>query len=222
MPEDESRICFKNQAQSTCLKVIRLVSCLILFPISIPLALLGRVLYEKSKSRKLTLLAFNWAQNVLDDGSQKTIFCLKKPQVTDLNRPTGNLRPSHPIYGAARIIEPKDQLRQIPPLSGIDTAAFDGRLNQMVSAHGQGRLFKDREIIAKEKVVAELSVRNALGHCVIVNYTKHNKPIVLQQATRGCTAAVTAMIALDHGKEIDPIFLASRISELMRKCYEIC
>jgi hypothetical protein len=40
-------------------------------------------------------------------------------------------------------------------------------------------------------------------HPVFVAYTKYEKRILQQQAGRGCTAAATAMLIMDHGKKIN-------------------
>ena len=81
--------------------------------------------------------------------------------------------------------------RRIPPLSPIDT------LIRGAGAHGTATVFEDSEIKAIHGVVRHQSLG---GNGVIADFTKRGKAIIQQQATRGCTAAVTAMLIMDNGR----------------------
>lgn len=91
---------------------------------------------------------------------------------------------------------PAPQTRRIPPLSFVDTFRFDEGIK--ASVHGKGELFEDNEILEKEEVVRSNFLEN-----VEIFYTKYNKPILQQQATRGCTAAATGMLILDNNGKVN-------------------
>lgn len=79
-----------------------------------------------------------------------------------------------------------------PELSNISTEG----------AHGYGNSYSDKDILKVHKVTKSITVtdsQNTLKIC----YTKHNKPIIQQQATRGCTAAVTAMLIYEKRQSVD-------------------
>lgn len=92
----------------------------------------------------------------------------------------------------------REQQRRIPPVACIDTLVFKN--GKLVSEHGEGILFQDSDILEKEPIERFETLKSS---DVVVRYTKHNKPIIQQQATRGCTAAVTAMLIKEHGGEVD-------------------
>ncbi|MCX6990679.1 MAG: hypothetical protein NTX49_06435 [Chlamydiae bacterium] len=85
--------------------------------------------------------------------------------------------------------------RRYPPISYTDTIVY--RDGGVVSAHGKTSIFKDDEIRAIHGVVRHQSVG---GSDVVADFTKRGKAIIQQQATRGCTAAVTAMLILDNDR----------------------
>lgn len=87
------------------------------------------------------------------------------------------------------------QSRKIPPLSIVDT--FIATSSGIKSAHGKGELFSDHEIVEKLPIVR----RQLIGDKVYAEFTKYGKAIIQQQATRGCTAATSAMLIVDNGKQ---------------------
>jgi hypothetical protein len=91
--------------------------------------------------------------------------------------------------------------RRIPPLSPLDT------LIGGASAHGTATVFQDSEIKLIHGVVRHQSLG---GNGVIADFTKRDKAIIQQQATRGCTAAVTAMLIMDNGRAPNLMELISR------------
>jgi len=101
--------------------------------------------------------------------------------------------------------------RRFPPLSLKDTIVLDFGTKQIVSVHGQGNYFDDNEILCIHDVVKKVLINGERGQPgIFVLYTKNNKAIIQQQATRGCTAAVTAMLIMDHGKHVSVVSLRSR------------
>lgn len=91
----------------------------------------------------------------------------------------------------AEKIPPVLQERKIPPVSKWDTI-----INEK-SAHGSGEIFSDSEIVEKLPIIR----KRELGSGLFAFYTKQGKSIIQQQATRGCTAAVVAMLIMDNGKQ---------------------
>lgn len=107
--------------------------------------------------------------------------------------------------------------RRHPPLSQVDTVRVD-HLGKTASAHGQGDLFKDKEIVEVHQVVDKQLISNDppekkpqdnnfelsnpfATHFspVYVEYSNNRKAIIQQQAIRGCTAAAAAMLIVDMG-----------------------
>jgi hypothetical protein len=65
-------------------------------------------------------------------------------------------------------------------------------------AHGYANSFQDEEILHIYPVIRQENFKD-----IPVRYTANNKPIIMQQATRGCTAAVTAMLIYEQTKQFD-------------------
>lgn len=113
----------------------------------------------------------------------------------------------------------KPQVRTTPAPSLSDTCVylFNGSVH---SEHGEGEFFADAEIIGKENIVHSLDLLSYKGSSgfpsrfgdddVALNYTKYGKAIIQQQAVRGCTAAVTAMLLVDHKKDVNAESLRKR------------
>lgn len=100
----------------------------------------------------------------------------------------------------AEHIEIGPQKRKTPPVSTFDTVIgtrnSSGRLC-VQSEHGACQFFRDDEIVEKLEVVRVKEVEQGF----YVGYTAHNKAIVQQQASRGCTAAATSMLIIDQWKK---------------------
>lgn len=106
--------------------------------------------------------------------------------------------------------------RRTPQLALCDTIMFkDGKV---VGRHGRGakpHLFQDKEILNVHQVLRKQLLDGErpsevpgvqLGiewRPIYAEFTAHQKAIIQQAAMRGCTAAVTAMLIMDHGKECD-------------------
>lgn len=98
--------------------------------------------------------------------------------------------------------ERRELVREYPPVSFVDTVRLVNGIWE--SEHGKVKFFKDSQILTIHpgqrinpatvvKAVVEFEVRrNNLG-----------KHVLQQQATRGCTAGVVAMLFLDHHLGID-------------------
>lgn len=75
------------------------------------------------------------------------------------------------------------------------------------SAHADGVLFVDEEIVEKLGIIKKVEIENEFEvneeSKVYATFTKHNKAIIHQQARRGCTAATAAMLIFDNGKKPD-------------------
>lgn len=105
--------------------------------------------------------------------------------------------------------------RRTPPLAICDTIIFkDGKI---AGAHNRGvkpHFFQDHEIIQVHAVLRKqlLDGENPFPEAdqwgvewrpIYAEYSAHQKPIIQQAAMRGCTAAATAMLIMDHGKQCD-------------------
>lgn len=121
-------------------------------------------------------------------------------------------RPKRIVAPANSIIQPAippavivPLQRKVPPLGICDTIVWS-KSGGIKSIHGQGKLFADSEIMNVHKVIK----KKDLGRGVMAEYSENNKAIIQQQATRGCTAATSAMLIADHGKNPDVLELMSR------------
>lgn len=93
---------------------------------------------------------------------------------------------------------PHPQIRKIPPVSITDTA-FQ-KIGK--SLHNDGsQLFSDDEITEKLEIINEYKIDPLDVHNTLVSYTKHNKSIIQQGASRGCSAGAAAMLIMDNGKK---------------------
>lgn len=115
---------------------------------------------------------------VIQPLSEESLVAAK---VSNLSQPIGNQ-------------EESPQVRRVPPMSANDT------MINFKSAHGTGQIFTGEEL-----EMLPIVRRETIGHhpfagkSIEVYYTRNQKAILQQQATRGCTAAVTAMLILDKG-----------------------
>jgi serine/threonine protein phosphatase PrpC len=83
--------------------------------------------------------------------------------------------------------------RRYPPVGALDTVILDrGRI--IGSVHGQADFFTDAEIIRRHE-----SIQTKMIEGIAVEKTEYGKWVIQQQATRGCTAAVAAMLITDAG-----------------------
>lgn len=102
--------------------------------------------------------------------------------------------------------EPKTPIeRRVPPISIVDTAIYgfdkNGQIKSAKSIHGVAACFADEDILLIHKVIRKEQI--PLNKNIFIEYSEHGKAIIQQQATRGCTAAVAAMLIADHGKTVD-------------------
>lgn len=115
--------------------------------------------------------------------------------------------------------------RRYPPVSLVDTIIVEN--GKIKSVHGHGDLFSNSEILKvhqvlqrklldggvcgmPEHLLQKMPYFSEFNDDVYVEFTKNQKAIIQQQAVRGCTAAVAAMLIVDHGKSCD-------INELRRR-----
>jgi hypothetical protein len=106
-------------------------------------------------------------------------------------------KPKAPLAHSGTPVDEALQERRTPPLGRADTIIMDPITGDFKSEHGSGEFFKDAEIIEK------LLVRRVYTRIprLFITFTSNNKAIIQQQAVRGCTAAATAMLIKDNGKE---------------------
>lgn len=64
--------------------------------------------------------------------------------------------------------------------------------------HGYANSFQDEEILQVYPLIRQENFKD-----IPVRYTANNKPIIMQQATRGCTAAAAAMLIYEQTKQFD-------------------
>lgn len=106
--------------------------------------------------------------------------------------------------------------RRYPPLARCDTCIFtrdaQGNVIPKESVHGTGNCFKDAEIVIHHPVIRKVVLpRENPGKEVYAEFVRDdNKAIIQQQATRGCTAAVAAMLIKDQGGDVDIASLEER------------
>lgn len=88
--------------------------------------------------------------------------------------------------------------RRIPPLSSIDTVIC---INGVIkSIHPENvKLYQDDEILILHPSCQQVD----LGDDIKADMTQNSKIVIQQQAMRGCTAAVAAMLIYDAKKPID-------------------
>lgn len=80
--------------------------------------------------------------------------------------------------------------RRYPPFGPYDTFRYE----VFSTAHGKTLNFRDEEISLVHPFVKERH---------LTSYTPDGKAVILQQATRGCTAAAAAMLIADAGGQVD-------------------
>ena len=71
------------------------------------------------------------------------------------------------------------------------------------SVNGRTTIFQDEEILMVHQSTGRnviSSDKDGVQRKLQVYYTEYGKPIIQQQATRGCSAAMTAMLIVEHGK----------------------
>ena len=77
----------------------------------------------------------------------------------------------------------------------------------MRGAHGYGLSYPDYAILKRYYPVKPMT---QTFNGIEVKYSQNNKPIIRQAATRGCTAAATAMLICEHKKNVNLAYLKSR------------
>lgn len=108
--------------------------------------------------------------------------------------------------------------RKYPPVSSIDTM-ING-----IGAHGTTVFFNDEDILEIHQVIKRelIQEKNDYQEEVFIEYTSNNKPIIQQQAVRGCTAAAACMLIADAGGKVDPYDLLCNLgnTESMKRLIE--
>lgn len=101
--------------------------------------------------------------------------------------------------------------RKTPPLSdlGYDTVIIvNGKIQ---SAHPDVKFIPDEEIVKVYDFIPEKQKQVKEGECsVSIDFTINGKAVIQQQAKRGCTAAVSAMLIYDNDKKFALEDLLSR------------
>lgn len=89
--------------------------------------------------------------------------------------------------------------RRYPPIGWCDTLVCKAGNVQSPHLDGSEKLFADDEIITLHPSIESKVVDGK----VTIDFTEHGKAVIQQQAIRGCTAAVAAMLIYDEGKELN-------------------
>lgn len=92
-------------------------------------------------------------------------------------------------------------IRPCPPIGMEDTIVIKG--NKLLSVHPPVVVFTDQEIVGLHQGV---KIEDFLDFPLTSN--EKGQHILQQQATRGCTAAVAAMLILDYHRGIDLVRLS--------------
>lgn len=192
---------FSENIHSTAHKIAAIALFILAFPITLSLAAIGFIGVAVSKSHKELFNQLNDSQKPAHT-SRHIAF---NPDVR--GRPFKRHEAPKAVSEVTSIVAPlhQPQTRTYPPISIIDTVVYS-RSGNIQSAHGQTEFFKDDEILDKADITRSVS----LGSDVYAHYTKHKKAIIQQQATGGCTAAVTAMLIVDKDKKPNLTALQNR------------
>lgn len=100
-------------------------------------------------------------------------------------------------------------LKSFPPNITVQTLFPElGKLSTL-DAHGYANSFEDKEIVKVYPMIHSTQITQE-HRSINVYYTENKKPIIQQQSTRGCTAAATGMLILEHEKPLDLFKLSRR------------
>lgn len=124
----------------------------------------------------------DWRQQSLDKSDSRKI-------TPETGLSTSKKPPKAPSTRGHTSVTIANQKRRKPPRSLVDTIGKAGRDKEIV-------FFSDDVIVEKLPICK----RENIGESVFAYFTQHGKAIIQQQAIRGCTAAVTAMLIMDHQK----------------------
>ena len=225
----ENHADFTKEVHSTSVKVGAVALFILILPASLIAAGIGFVGMALSKSHERIFNAYEMFSN-----GKSAPKMGNSAHIDYINAPVARILVSAPkMENSAHIDlmdlpyklimdfgylipEPKSKplVRRIPPVSMMDTVIGFDLEGKGISEHGSGEFFTDQEIIETCEVI-KIETREGIE----IHYTKHGKPIILQQATRGCTAATAAMLILDNEKE--PNFDGLRKRNLGNDHYQI-
>ncbi|WP_420422543.1 hypothetical protein [Simkania sp.] len=71
------------------------------------------------------------------------------------------------------------------------------------TGHGYGNSYQDKDILRVHPIERTNQVFDSGKNSLNISYTTHRKPIIQQQATRGCTAGSTAMLIYEKRQALD-------------------
>lgn len=175
---------FRETPFETKYNVIAIAVYVVLLPVSVALTILGLIGTALSESHKQMFRQYEASRGA------HVQFGEARARVFDKANPPEAIQDIHSV-----VLEKNEQRRKIPPVSMMDTIVLK-KGEGIQSVHPTGTLFSDDAIVEK----LPIENKKQIGNKVYAYYTKHNKAIIQQQATRGCTAAVAAMLIMDHGK----------------------
>lgn len=145
-------------------------------------------------------------------GSKHVRFAGARARVFTKNSPAKNVEYLNSFEFKGSKKQGTPQTRKIPPMSFCDTIIAKSDQTQQ-SAHGTMILFDEDEIVEKRNILKKVKIgtrpdfisfySGSSSIPIFAYYTDHGKAIIQQQATRGCTAAVIAMLVMDHGRKPD-------------------
>ena len=103
------------------------------------------------------------------------------------------------FFGKADPYPTSIQNRRVPPLSQSDTIMVVGGAIRSIHSDGTEKFFRDDEILKLHPSNSSIEISESVN----ADLTDNNKIVIQQQAKRGCTAAVAAMLIYDAGKKVD-------------------
>lgn len=129
----------------------------------------------------------------------KTTSTSRTPAPENLVSRLGKLGISLVYFNEAECPQLSMLHRRYPPLAQVDTIRHRPGSTEFISYHGQARVVPDSEILKIHQPSAhiELTFPGSMQNSSLD--LAGGKWVLQQAATRGCTAAVTAMLLLDRG-----------------------
>ena len=158
---------------------------------------------ETGKKRKAVGFKEARARKFEKDMPATDVGVVKSFQMKNLK----NSDPKPPVQAAQLLVGkmvsapyPKSiQERRYPPLSMVDTIKVVKGAAKSLHCDGNEKFYADEEILKLHPSIRTVDI----GSNVKVDFTENNKAVIQQQAMRGCTAAVVAMLVFDAGKSIN-------------------
>lgn len=177
----EKNLRFTEIPASTTEKIVAIAASILLLPVTIALSIIGSIALLCSTNHTKLFEAYQQRMPVQPLQNPPRTQAAKKAPIPKL------LSKEKAAAVDSLVAEsfPQEQTRKYP--------------NAMAqSTHEPAEFFQDADIVEKSPLVKKIEVAKGF----FAYTTRHNKPIIQQQATHGYTAAAAAMLIADHGKPI--------------------